>query len=145
MLESLFQFILAAHNSIATVYGYSESYCGVNGAAVKCEKGAVTSSGEIFDPEIATMALAVPNDILIRPTMVVIRIESGPCRAIRLNDRKNENAAHTESRWDLTPAAILVLGGKPTPTWSGRIYLCFPIKLHNNTYDWQPKLAVRHD
>lgn len=145
MLESLFSFILAAHGTLSTVYGYGEKMCGINGAEVKCERGVITASGEMFDPDIASAALAVPNNIIMRPGWVVMRLESGPCKPIKLNDRKHERYSHSEARFDLTPAAVIVLGGKPSPTWSGRIYLCFPAKLPSGLYDWQPKLAVKND
>ena len=144
-LESLFSFILAAHGSWATIYGYGESFCGSPDKPAKCEKGAITASGELFDPDQATMALSVPNNIIIRPTIVVVRLNStGECKPILLNDRKNEKHAHSVDRFDLTPATVMYLGGKPSPTWRGRLYLCFPTK-HSGQfeyYKWNPFLVT---
>jgi len=125
MIPSLMlAYVLAINGTTASVYGYREAYCGAPEAPEACVTGAVTSSGETFDSDVPSAAIAMPNNIRLRAGWVRLRLEDGECKPIRLNDRKNPRYIGSHSRIDLSPAAVVTLGGKPSPTWSGRVFLC---------------------
>lgn len=108
----------------ATVYGLGENMCGDIGDPMPCIKGAVTSSGEIFDPNIPSAALPFPTKRVIKPMSIYISINNGKCILVRLNDKSNP-------RWigrrglDLSPAAIKQSTGEyPDKHWGGTVKLC---------------------
>jgi hypothetical protein len=111
-------FLLLLSGSTATTYGWGEDNC--NGP---CVRGNLTASGEHFSPAYRTAAIALPTKFRLRARDVWLRTEDGPCTRIRINDRRS-GLSQGKLGWDLTPAAVKALGGKATPNWSGRVYLC---------------------
>jgi hypothetical protein len=138
---SFLHYILLASGHIATLYGTGELRCGPVGQPEACAAGATTSSGETFHPEKPTAAVAIPNKYHVRPGYVLLRLEGGECKPIRINDRMNERYVNSQIRWDLSPAAVKLLGGEPSPTWSGRVFLCFGHELHGGRTDYTPQIA----
>jgi hypothetical protein len=117
--------ILLATKSISTTYGYGELMCGDPGKVRPCKKGAVTASGDIFDPDIPSMAIAIPANYKMPSVTIQVRDVSGKCHTVRLNDKMNEKWIGHRG-FDISPAAVELITGKPaTPTWSGVIELCY--------------------
>ena len=110
---------------MGSVYGFGEKMCGDVGSPVACDSNAITASGDAFDPEKATVAIALPHYLIVRPTTIQIRVENGPCKFVRINDKKPIKWKDSKP-WDLTPATVEMLTGKPAQKhWSGRIFICF--------------------
>ncbi len=110
----------------ATTYGWSEMMCGDVGSPRICAKGAVTASGEEFDPAVASAAIAAPARLVLRPQWVWLRLADGPfkCVRIRLNDKSNPRWIGRRG-FDLSPAAVRRLtGAVPSSAWSGRVHVC---------------------
>lgn len=117
--------LFIANGLISTTYGWGEKYCGPPDTPVACTKGTITSTGEKFDPDIPTAAVAGPEKfILTKPLIIGLKIKNGPCQKIKINDRLN-NRYFGGRGFDLSPSAVRLLTQKePTSTWSDRIYLC---------------------
>ncbi len=116
--------LLATSTLIATVYGFGESYCGDYGQPRPCSIGAVTASGEMFDPMLPTAAIALPRNQVLRPFWAWLRVGNGDCQKVWVNDKKNERYIGDKDL-DLTPAAVHLLTGQtPTQFWSGVVKLC---------------------
>lgn len=119
----LIKFIILAHGLRATTYGWGGWNCGDIGNPQPCVYGAITASGEVFDPDIPSAAVAAPSNLHIEGVWVWLRVDGGPCVKIRVNDKSNP-------RWighrgfDLSPAAVKLLTGQATKYWSGKVYLC---------------------
>lgn len=121
-LATINDYLHKANGKIATIYGVGEMDCGSKKRPRRCTKGALTSTGIPLDPHnVATAALSLPVNYLLKPLWVYLKLEGGNCVRIRLIDKKSMNE---HSPWDLTPAAIIQLGAKASRTWSGRVYLC---------------------
>ena len=118
-------YLLVAHGLPSTTYGHSEKNCGHPSAPVACAYGAITATGERFDPSIPTAALALPASVRIRKnTTVFMRVEGGKCHPIKVNDKMNHRYVGQRG-FDLTPAAVELLTGSPAkPYWSSKVYLC---------------------
>lgn len=122
----LLELLLATASGLpASTYGFGEKMCGDVGAPRSCAVGATTASGEAFDPRIPTAAIAAPSRMQLQARWVWLRIADGPykCVRVRLNDKMNPRWIGRRG-FDLTPAAVLKLGGEPTPKWSGRVVVC---------------------
>lgn len=116
--------ILLAGHLQSTTYGYGEKNCGDPGQARPCEKGAITASGEEFDPAIPSAAIAVPADMRMKAHDIYVSMAEGPCVKVRLNDKSNERWIG-ERGFDFSPAAVELLTGQPAvATWSGKVSLC---------------------
>lgn len=120
---SLLEFILIAFTVPASTYGYGEYMCGEVEAPKACEYGAITASGQIFDPELATAAVFAPFSLRMYPVIVTMQVEGGPCVEITVNDKGNPRYIG-ERGFDLTPGALQKLGVRPHPQWSGMLYPC---------------------
>lgn len=107
----------------ASTYGYHERNCGDIDAPAACSKGAITASGEEFDPTLPTAALAVHSGAIMRPVTVIMRVGSGPCVPIRVNDKMNAKWIGKRG-FDLSPAALKALTGESSATWTGTVTLC---------------------
>jgi hypothetical protein len=123
MNSIIFTFFLQAMPLRATVYGFGELMCGDIGKPKPCSKGAITASGEMFDPDIASAAIPVPTDKRMIAFDVFIRGIDGECHRLRVNDKSNP-------RWigkrglDLSPRAVEIVTGSRRPTWSGKLEFC---------------------
>lgn len=114
----------------ATTYGWGEKMCGDTGKPRPCNRGAVTASGETFQPHrVPSAAVPAPTTKRIQPRWIGLRLQGvpmAPCIRVRLNDKANP-------RWigqrglDLSPAAVQALTQNlPTPHWSGKVEECIP-------------------
>jgi len=120
----LWWLILLAIESPATTYGYGEPFCGDIGNPKPCLKGAITASGEVFDPEIPTAAVPAPTGFkLSKPINIWVRLPDQTCVKVRINDKSNP-------RWiadrglDLSPKAVELLTGERTKHFKQKIELC---------------------
>lgn len=123
---SLSLYIQLANGLLATTYGWGEMYCGDVGRPVACAEGAVTASGEILRPLTqATVAVAAPSWVAVPPggVWVRLRLPGHPCSLVKVTDKMNERWIGVRG-WDLTPAAIVKLGGSPHPRWASKVFLC---------------------
>lgn len=98
-------------------------FCGDVGEPVPCSKGAVTASGEIFDPDMPTMAVFAPARYIMRPTVIPVRLNNNECKFIRVNDKGNPRYINKRG-FDLTPSSVKLLGGVSSEYWSKKIYIC---------------------
>lgn len=121
--------IMAASGTIATTYGYGEQYCGPDSDPETCEVGATTASGLPFDPDLPTAAIALKEATVMRPTIVLLRVEGGVCTPITFIDKKNSRYYRKDKAIDLTPGALRALGVNPKSYWSGRVYVCEKAKV----------------
>jgi len=119
------QFVLLALKFHATMYGVGEDYCGDYDAEPEaCAHGAITASGEVFNPEQLTAAVPMPRNRILRVAVVQLRAFDGECLTIRIIDKKNERFVGN-SGLDLTPAVVAALTGKEaTRHWSGKVDAC---------------------
>jgi len=107
----------------ATIYGLHEKNCGDIGKPIPCAKGAVTASGQHFDPDLVTAAIPAPTNRIMRPFYVCILSREGKPVHILVNDK-------THPRWigkrglDLTPGAWKALGYEPTRSHSAKLEGC---------------------
>jgi hypothetical protein len=116
--------ILVANGLISTTYGYGEKMCGPPDHPRACSKGAITSTGEAFDPDLPTVAIAAPETAYFKAQVIGLKIKNGTCQPIRIND-KMASRFFGERGFDITPAALKLLTGKDADSkWSGRLYIC---------------------
>lgn len=115
--------IAIASGLVSTTYGWNEYNCGDIGSPRPCSVGAITASGEPFDPDIPTAAVFAPTALPMRAVVVSVRLGEGVCRWIRVNDKGNPRYIG-ERGFDITPATIKLLGGTPTKFWSGEVNVC---------------------
>lgn len=122
----VFELMLVTASGLpASTYGFGELACGDVGKPRMCVAGAITASGEVFDPGIPSAALAAPARLVLRGQWVWLRLADGPfrCVRVRLNDKMNPRWIGRRG-FDLTPAAVHKLGGVASPAWSGRVLVC---------------------
>jgi hypothetical protein len=102
---------------VAHVYGYGEMFCEDHGRPAPCVKGRLTSTGEIFDPQLITAALHMDIE---KPFIMRIALAQTPskCVPVRINDRKGGPG------FDLTPGTLQALGVRPNRRWSGHVVVC---------------------
>jgi hypothetical protein len=118
------EYVMVALALTATTYGHGEEgKCGDVGSPVACEQGAITSSGEIFDPEEPTAAVPAPAKQRTRPMYVSVKAVNGDCVQIKVNDKANPRYIGRRGL-DLTPGALRLLGIEPTKHWSGKLEMC---------------------
>jgi hypothetical protein len=106
----------------STVYGMGESFCGDTHAPTSCSVGAITATGDAFDPAKLTAAIPLPANRRLRKGFYVYlrHGDEGPCVPILVNDKKNAKYRGLHS-FDLTPASVHALTGKyPTKYWSSK-------------------------
>lgn len=121
---SLIELLIIASGLLSSTYGHGERFCGDIGFPVPCELGAITASGVAFNPGLAQAAIAAPTRMVMRDSFIYLRVDSGPCRKIHLVDKMNPRWIGKRG-FDLTPAAVKLLTGKPaTRHWSGRVFVC---------------------
>jgi hypothetical protein len=117
-------FITLALMKAATVYGYGEKNCGNPGKAVACRTGAITASGQMFDPTEISAAVPAPKNNRIRLTHIWVKAYNNACIKLKINDKKNWRYIG-KSGLDLTPAAVMAITGKlPSKSWSGKLEMC---------------------
>jgi hypothetical protein len=119
-------YITLALKFAATIYGFGEHYCGdYDQEPQPCEHGAITASGEIFDPNALTAAVPAPrNYVMRRATEIKLKKHNGKCITVRVNDKKNERFIGN-SGLDLTPAVVKKITGSEAPRyWGGRVEQC---------------------
>ena len=120
----MLEYLVIASGLISTTYGHGEARCGDYGQPRACEQGAVTASGQTFQPEVPSAAIALPRNRILRARIVHLRVGDGPCKPINLNDKLNERYIGKRG-FDLSPAAVQLLTGKPaTRHWSGTVHVC---------------------
>lgn len=119
----IYKYLLIASEVVSTTYGYGEGNCG-DVIPRPCTYGAVTASGMVFDPNEATVAIAVPRQLRVRAQRIGLRMPGDNCVEVILNDKMNERWIGTRG-FDLSPAAVAkVTGSSPSPSWSGRLEYC---------------------
>lgn len=117
-------FILMASGLPASTYGHGESFCGDYGQpAVVCNIGSQTASGELFDPEAASAALAMPRRFRMRPTHVWLRTDTSTCVKVKIIDKMHERFIGQRG-FDLSPKAIELLTGQRSKHFLRKVYLC---------------------
>lgn len=117
-------FITLALMNTATVYGFGEKNCGEPGKAVSCRTGAITASGQMFDPTEISAAVPAPKNNRIRLTHIWVKAYNNACIKLKINDKKNWRYIG-KSGLDLTPAAVMAITGKlPSKSWSGKLEMC---------------------
>lgn len=115
--------IMLALMTPATVYGFGEKNCGNPGKPKPCVYGAITASGEIFDPRRVTGAITVPAKMRFKPFTVLVRSYKNECIPLRINDKSNHRWIGKRG-FDLTPAAVKAITGRVHKKWSGRLEFC---------------------
>lgn len=124
MTMELAQLLLLASLLPSTTYGYGEVMCGDIGSPRACDSSAVTASGVGFDPTRAMVAIAAPAGLRLKARVIGLRVPGGKCRKVLLADKMNPRYIGVRG-FDLTPAAVALLTGKPaSPVWSGRVEVC---------------------
>jgi hypothetical protein len=122
-----------SHGQVSTVYGFNESFCGDTGKPTSCSVGAITATGDAFDPAKLTAAIPLPANRRFRKGFYVYlrHGNEGPCVPIFVNDKKNAKYRGLHS-FDLTPASVHALTGKyPTKYWSStEVQVC--LSIHSN-------------
>jgi hypothetical protein len=121
MIETLIK--LALYFS-ATTYGYGELMCGDIGDPKPCVKGAVTASGEVFDPDIASAAVPTPTDVKMVVHVIGIKSHDGLCIKVRVNDKSNPRWIGSRGL-DLSPKAVELITGKKTKYFMSKIERCY--------------------
>ena len=121
----MFDFIQRADGMTGTTYGWGEMMCGDIGKPVPCDKNATTASGQPFDPELPTAAIAAPTRLRMPSGgfEVYLKVEGGECAKILVNDKKNPRFIDKKP-WDLTKGALEALGVDATRHWSGKVFIC---------------------
>jgi hypothetical protein len=106
---------------LATVYGFGEQMCGNVDNAVSCEYGRLTASGSVFDPLTPSVAVfAEPNRRIRKNTFICIRhLQSNSKVWLPVTDKH-----YKKGRVDLSPSAVVKLGGKVSHYWSNEVNLC---------------------
>lgn len=116
--------LLVANGLLSTTYGYNEKMCGPPEEPTACTKGAITSTGTIFDPDVPMVAIAAPEDVKFQVIEIGLRTKFGACQKVLLSDKMNSRYFGVRG-FDITPAALKLLTGKaPDPKWSDKLYLC---------------------
>jgi hypothetical protein len=116
-MPSFYAFAQSAIALPASVYGLGETFCGGTGTPRPCSKGAITASGETFDPSAVTAAVFLPAHFLARPHFIYVRVPKGPCVRLWVNDKGNPRFAGQRGL-DVTPAAFQALTGTPARAYS---------------------------
>lgn len=132
-------------SGLSTVYGLQEVKCGDSHDPKPCLHGAITASGEVFNPAALTAAIPMPKNQRMRPFDVYLRHpDNGPCIKIRVNDKMNERYIGKRI-FDLTPGAVhAITGKKATKYWSSKgVQLClYTVSFANvdmltiNSFSW---------
>ena len=99
---------------LSSTYGWGELFCGDYNKPQPCSKGAVTASGQVFDPDLPTAAVAAPRNLRMRPVVVGMRVPGGRCVAILVNDKMSERWINKRG-FDLSRGALRALGVKDHP------------------------------
>jgi len=131
-MDVIIMYIMIASGLHSTTYGHGELMCGDIGKPRSCSKGAVTASGEVFDPNLPTMAVFAPTRLRMHPVVVPVNIGGGICRFIRANDKGSPRFIRKRG-FDLTPSAVRLLGGKDSKHWSGKVIVCSGLLKRNLT------------
>lgn len=93
--------------------------CGDRHTPETCEFGRQTATGEIFDPAEPHVAVHLPKRKRLRPgTLVCLRGAHNQPVNLKITDKKGSPG------YDLSPAALELLGYVPTKHWSGVVRLC---------------------
>lgn len=121
---TILDLLLIANGLLSTTYGWGEASCGPSKAPVPCVKGAITASGEEFDPSVPSAAIAAPKSLRMRAMYIGLRVVGGRCVRVRLNDKSNPRWIGNRG-FDLSPAAVELVTGEPArSTWSAPLELC---------------------
>lgn len=120
---NIWTYIKKADGLRATTYGWGEGNCCDVGKACKCEKGAVTASGQPFDPDLPTCAVPAPTKLRMVPIKIYARVDKGPCVMLVCNDKSSPKWIGQRGL-DLTPGALRKLGVNPHKHWSGTVHIC---------------------
>lgn len=123
---TLQELLLVASGLTSTTYGFGEGFCGDVGKPRRCEYGAITASGEIFDPSLPSAAIAAPFTFRLTARTVYLKVPGGQCHPIRLTDKMNPRYMGQRG-FDLSPAAVALLTNteEPSRTWSGKVEVCY--------------------
>lgn len=123
----LLAYITLAIKYIATVYGHGEMSCGDINKPQACSYGALTASGEVFDPQIVSAAAPIPSNLIMKSIPIYLLSYKGDCIKVIVNDKKHSRYIGNGGL-DLSPAAVKVLTGSTSKTWSGKLTTCIPKK-----------------
>jgi hypothetical protein len=123
--KDLETYLQKADGKVATVYGFSEKLCGDVGKPRRCSKGAITASGQMFDPHEPTAAMALPFKFKLpaEGLRVGLMFEGGTCTSILINDKKHPRFINHKPL-DLSIGAVKAMGGIPTKIFSAEVFLC---------------------
>ncbi len=122
---TLHELLVVASGLTATTYGHGELMCGDVGKPRACKVGAITASGEPFDPSLPTAAIAAPFTYRLQARTVYLKVPGGQCRPIRLTDKMNPRYIGKRG-FDLSPKAVqLLTNEEPSRTWSGKVEVCY--------------------
>lgn len=117
-------YLMLASGLLSTIYGFGEWNCGDVGSPKPCAEGAITASGEDFNPQLPQVAIAAPFNMRLKAMPIWLRVEGGLCYKVQLVDKLNERYVGIRG-FDLTPAAVALLTGKDaTEYWSGVVHVC---------------------
>lgn len=117
-------FIALAELTHATTYGFGEKRCGNVDSPTTCSSGAITASGDSFDPQALTVAVPTPKWLQIRRTNISLKDYRGNCFKVVVNDKKHWRFIG-KSGMDVTPAVQERLTGKKAHKyWKGKVSLC---------------------
>lgn len=123
-MPTLTELLIVASGLHSTTYGFGETKCGDTHAPIPCAYGALTASGDVFDPDVPTAAIAAPFKLRLRAQTIWLRVPGKACHPIRLNDKLHPRWIGQRG-FDLSAAAVRQLTGKPaTPYWSGIVEVC---------------------
>jgi hypothetical protein len=120
----MISYVAIAFLQTATVYGFGESNCGDPGKARPCAYGALTATGDVFDPREISAAIPMPKHIRVREMFISVKNYRGFCIKIKVNDKKHWRFIG-KSGFDLSPAAVKAITGQDAKKyWSGKIKPC---------------------
>jgi hypothetical protein len=114
----MIEYIQLAFTLPASTYGLGEVMCGDPHKPAACEVGAVTASGDQFDPDALTVAIPLPTNRRMRPAVIcILNPSTGKSAWVKVNDKSNPRWIGQRG-FDITPATYQALTGKPARPWS---------------------------
>ncbi len=101
-----------------TVYGFGERMCGDVHQPKSCAAGALTASGEKFDPYVISAAIPMSKKTRIRTMKICfLNPKKGRKVWVKVNDKKNERYIG-KGGFDFSPAAYKALTGTQATKFS---------------------------
>lgn len=140
------KYIASSHGLEASVYGFSEKMCGDPGKARRCDRFAVTASGQQFNPQGVTAAISLPVHYRVPPEGIDVwlKLDDGECTKININDKKHYRFKKTRPL-DLSVGAVKAMGGDPHKGWGGKVFLCNPAEIKEKPFVPQTYTRTYHE